>query len=383
MVWPSDVGHVADSNRRYESTLHAREEAGTPGVMEAIRCGLVFHVRDLVGPKRIEEIEGQYASRAVERLQAKKVWVMGDKFSNITSVHRLSITSFNIWSSVPSVKNTLDISDVPSTTLVHPQTGRPLMLHFHFVAALLNDVYGIQARSGCACAGPLAFRLFGDRFPFMTEKAIDQLVELADEDYHALKPGWCRVNYNYFIPESEFDYITSAIEQIAEHGWKLLPLYALCLKTGQYWYNGVHEDATTGHLIAFNRFDAVRRIAELEFMSNGNVTWNEAPTGTTNRMEYLKDALKFYDNAPDLVRSMLFRFRDLRRKDMQFPAHLEEYRFFALGSEVLPYLGIGDADISRALSSAMAKNLTINPMVTSFPKHEVANPMFTMDRPRG
>jgi hypothetical protein len=68
---------------------------------------------------------------------------------------------------------------------------------------------------------------------------------------------------------------------------------------------------------------------------------------------------------------------------MQFPAHLEEYRFFALGSEVLPYLGIGDADISRANSSAMAMNPTINPMVTAFPKHEVANPMFTMDRPRG
>jgi hypothetical protein len=100
-------------------------------------------------------------------------------------------------------------------------------------------------------------------------------------------------------------------------------------------------------------------------------------------MEYLKDALKIYDNAPGLVRSMLFRFRDLRRKDKQFPAHLEEYRFFALGSEVLPYLSIGEANVSRELSSAMAKDPTINPMVTSCPKHDVANPMFTMDRPRG
>jgi hypothetical protein len=39
--------------------------------------------------------------------------------------------------------------------------------------------------------------------------------------------------------------------------------------------------------------DAVRpRIAELEFQPNGNVTWNKSPTGTTNCMEHLKDALK-------------------------------------------------------------------------------------------
>lgn len=27
-------------------------------------------------------------------------------------------------------------------------------LHYNFVAALLNDLFGIQCRGGCACAGP-------------------------------------------------------------------------------------------------------------------------------------------------------------------------------------------------------------------------------------
>ena len=34
----------------------------------------------------------------------------------------------------------------------HPASG--LFLHHNFVCALLNDLFGIQARGGCACAGP-------------------------------------------------------------------------------------------------------------------------------------------------------------------------------------------------------------------------------------
>ncbi len=34
-------------------------------------------------------------------------------------------------------------------------------LHHNFVCSLLNDLFGIQARGGCACAGPYAQRLLG------------------------------------------------------------------------------------------------------------------------------------------------------------------------------------------------------------------------------
>jgi selenocysteine lyase/cysteine desulfurase len=32
-------------------------------------------------------------------------------------------------------------------------------LHHNFVCLLLNDLFGIQVRSGCACAGPYALDL--------------------------------------------------------------------------------------------------------------------------------------------------------------------------------------------------------------------------------
>jgi hypothetical protein len=37
--------------------------------------------------------------------------------------------------------------------------------------------------------------------------------------------GFTRVSFNYFISETTFDYILDAVHLVAEHGWKLLPLY--------------------------------------------------------------------------------------------------------------------------------------------------------------
>lgn len=381
MVWPSDVSPNACTNRCYETALQVREEAGTPGVIESIRCGLAFHARNLVGPKTIEELEGKFAVEAVRRLQENKIWVMGDVHTEgIMSPERLSITSFNVWCSVKGTNSGMDFADVPVETLCHPDTQKPLMLHPHFVAALLNDVYGIQARSGCACAGPLSFRLFGPRYPFMTQEAIDQLIDLADKNLHSLKPGFCRVNFNYFIDEEEFDFILQAIQQIAEHGWKLLPLYALCLQTGQYWYNGVEKNGDKYE--SFNRFDAVRTLNEVEMGPEG-ITWHGCKYSEADRRQYLKEALQIYDKAPKLVRDMLFRFRDMRRRDVPFPEHLQKYRFFVLGSEVLPHLGISETEVAEAMGTSESKDPVANPMITSFPKHQVATPMYTFNRPRG
>jgi len=40
-----------------------------------------------------------------------------------------------------------------------------------------------------------------------------------------IKPGWVRVNFNYFIDEATFDYIVEAVHMIASHGASLLGEY--------------------------------------------------------------------------------------------------------------------------------------------------------------
>jgi hypothetical protein len=88
------------------------------------------------------------------------------------------------------------------------------------VVALLSDLFGIQSRGGCSCAGPYGHRLLGID--------LERSHEFEHEITHGcegIKPGWTRVSFNYFISEPVFRYLVDAVDLLAEHGWKLLPEY--------------------------------------------------------------------------------------------------------------------------------------------------------------
>jgi hypothetical protein len=105
--------------------------------------------------------------------------------------------------------------------------GRPRYLHHNFVVGVLNDLFGIQARGGCSCAGPYGHRLLGidlDR-SHEFEREITRGCE-------GIKPGWVRVNFNYFIDDETFDYIVDAVALLADQGRKLLPYYRFEPDTG-------------------------------------------------------------------------------------------------------------------------------------------------------
>ncbi|MCZ6566694.1 MAG: aminotransferase, partial [Actinobacteria bacterium] len=82
-------------------------------------------------------------------------------------------------------------------------------------------------RGGCSCAGPYGHRLLG--IDLETSKQFEDVIATGCE---VLKPGWVRLNFNYFISESEFDYIVEAVHMIASDGWRLLPLYTYEAETG-------------------------------------------------------------------------------------------------------------------------------------------------------
>jgi hypothetical protein len=99
------------------------------------------------------------------------------------------------------------------------------------VVALLNDLFGIQARGGCSCAGPYGHSLLN----IDSELSNKLATEIANGSM-ILRPGWTRLNFNYFISEETFDYITNAIELVAEHGWKLLPYYSFNTTSSTWSY---------------------------------------------------------------------------------------------------------------------------------------------------
>jgi hypothetical protein len=67
----------------------------------------------------------------------------------------------------------------------------------------------------------------------------------------ALRPGWVRLNFNYFIDGDEFEYLLRALELVAQHGWRLLPAYRLDRRAG-LWR---HRDAEAALPVDLHELD--------------------------------------------------------------------------------------------------------------------------------
>ena len=58
-----------------------------------------------------------------------------------------------------------------------------------------------------------------------------------------VRPGWFRINFNYFISETVFEYVVGAVHLLASEGWKLLPLYRFDPVTGLWQHrSGAAEE---------------------------------------------------------------------------------------------------------------------------------------------
>jgi selenocysteine lyase/cysteine desulfurase len=212
------VSYVSELTHEYLADPVLREEGGTPAIIEAIRAGLVFQLKSEIGEDVIEEREHDLVSRAIASLSENpKIEILGNR-----TAQRLSIVSFVV-------------------------RHEDRLLHHNFVVALLNDLFGIQARGGCSCAGPYGHRLLG------IDLARSQEFREAIQCGHAgIKPGWVRVNFNYFIDEETFTYLLEAVHLVAREGWRLLPDYVFESATG-IWR---HRDA---------RLEPTRSLADLDF----------------------------------------------------------------------------------------------------------------------
>ena len=192
------VTYVTPEDHHYVANAERREEGGTPGVVESIRAGLVFKLQGDVGFEEIARRENAFVSRAIARLsQCENLEILGP-----LDAPRLSILSLRF-----------KLGDKD--------------LHYGYVVSLLNDLFGIQARGGCSCAGPYGHALLGMDMNY--SRAIQS--EMAAGNV-ILRPGWVRLNFNYFISESEFDYLLGAIELVAQHAWRVLPYYDFDVASG-------------------------------------------------------------------------------------------------------------------------------------------------------
>ncbi|CAF5104915.1 unnamed protein product, partial [Rotaria magnacalcarata] len=225
------VNFVTRLSTEYIHDIEIREEGGTPDIIGSIRAGLVFQLKDTVGHDLIQKREDELVEKFFRRFKnINSLIILGSQ-----SVSRLAIFSFLIY--VPTIKK---------------------YLHYNFICSLLNDLFGIQVRSGCACAGPYVLDLLGiddEKAGVYTMFLAEDSNARIDEENNQIernlliKPGFTRLNLSYFASDEEIDYIFNAIEFIATYGWQFLPLYTYNPSTG-VWY---HRDVTIKkHLLNYH-----------------------------------------------------------------------------------------------------------------------------------
>ena len=162
LIGGGTVSFVTPEDHTFLPIGERREEGGTPGIVESIRAGLVFQLKQNVGAKTIEAREHELVKMIEKR------WYQHTNIEQLGNIKaaRISITAFRIKTDFG-------------------------YLHHGFVTALLNDMFGIQVRGGCSCAGPFGHQLL-----------------------------------NYFLDNAEAEFILDAIDFVAKHGTTLLPYYA-------------------------------------------------------------------------------------------------------------------------------------------------------------
>jgi selenocysteine lyase/cysteine desulfurase len=195
------VDYVSNDVIDYVENIETREKAGTPGILQIIKAALVIDLKDAIGIDKIEEKELDYTKRALKRFSTTpNIEILGP----LDPEKRISIVSFMIKH---------------ENKYLHPK----------LTTKLLNDLFGIQSRAGCMCAGPYGHLLLN-----IDEQTSNKFRKLIQQGIIGLKPGWCRVNFHYLFSEIEFQFICHAIEFVANNGYAFLSDYIFDYHTGEW-----------------------------------------------------------------------------------------------------------------------------------------------------
>lgn len=193
-TWPGGgtVSFVSPWGHDYLNSLIAREEAGTPNVIGDIRAALVFLVKAAAGQAFISRRDADFAEMAFA------AWQNHPNIRILAADRRNRLPIFS-----------LRITDNDGAS-VHPQ----------LFTRMLSDFYGIQARGGCACAGPYAHRLLDIEKP-----QSEELRTAIREGREMEKPGWTRLNFSYLMSDATADYICNSVRDLADRAGSLRGLY--------------------------------------------------------------------------------------------------------------------------------------------------------------
>jgi len=178
------VSFVSPDKHDYLPDIEAREEAGTPNVIADIRTALAMIVRDSLAEAGFDQHAATMCQNALSSWRANPhLEILGHEMKI-----QLPIISFR----------------------VRDTDGN--LLHHQLITRILSDYFGIQARGGCACAGPYVHRLLN--IDGETSETLRQSIQAGNE---LDKPGFVRVNFSPLMTKAEAAYLINAVNEIARN----------------------------------------------------------------------------------------------------------------------------------------------------------------------
>jgi selenocysteine lyase/cysteine desulfurase len=185
----------------FHDDIEEREYSGTPAIRQTWQAALSFELKEWLGLKNIHQVEETNNRLFMDFFESSPLLeVLGNKDPN----KRIGIFSFLI------------------------KHGNRY-IHHNLVAALLNDLFGIQARSGCACAGP-----FGHDLLHIKKGDSDKFINLILNVKNGFKPGWTRIGAHFTLSNEEMEYVFNAIHAISAFGPLFINDYDFNAQTGSW-----------------------------------------------------------------------------------------------------------------------------------------------------
>jgi len=209
MAGGGTVDFVNAYMQHYNPDIEVREKAGTPGILQTFRAALAMELKERLGVEAIERRERQLLAGALAHMSGCPGLEL---IAPMDPEHNLPIISFNL-------------------------RAEDSYLHPRFVVRMLNDLFGIQARAGCSCAGP-----YGHRLLHIDDEESDRYREAILQGNLGLKPGWARLSLHYLMSDEEVAFVCRAVRFVAEWGKYFLPLYSFDLHTGVWQHRCVPDE---------------------------------------------------------------------------------------------------------------------------------------------
>lgn len=225
------VFYVTNTHHRFLSNRVERNEGGTPNINGIMRTGLTFLLK-----RKAEEKYALLRDRAKDNEELPSTLLDYDCATYEYVVKTLRERAPNLI----MLGHGSGGAHLPIFSFLI-RCGRRF-LHYNFVCALLNDLFGIQSRGGCQCSGPYSQRLLGltdstsdgMESPNKRNQEIEHALVNYKERAEVLRPGYTRLSLPFKgVRDEEVEYVINALEWISRNGWAMMCQYRCNHRTGE------------------------------------------------------------------------------------------------------------------------------------------------------